>query len=380
MSYIIQYLAFQSYHFGIISTKCEKKRPDNIIYANVENSYLNNDKHLSELCYKEWINWIIFNPSYETGSEDVVMDFDVKKGRIAELKKSAPLYVLLLPSALLLLCFSYLPLGGIVMAFQDFAPSRGILGSPWVGFKHFVQFFKSYQFKVTLINTLKLSGYGIVAGFPLPILLAIMCNQMRNGKFKKVFQVITYLPHFISTMVMCGLILIFLSPGTGLFANIFRLLGGKGDFPNLMALPSAFGHIYVWSDIWQHLGWDSIIYIAALAGINPSYYEAATMDGASTLQKIRYIDLPLIMPTAMILLIMRVGNILGIGFEKVYLLQNVSNIMSSEIISTYVYKIGLESMQYSLSTAIGLFNTVVNVSILLLVNFISKKLTDSSLF
>lgn len=302
------------------------------------------------------------------------------KRRMLEIKKSASLYMLLLPSALLLLCFAYLPLGGLVMAFQDFTPSKGIFGSPFVGIKHFVQFFNSYQFKVTLLNTLKLSCYSIAAGFPLPIILALMCNQMRNGKFKKTFQVITYLPHFISTMVMCGLVLIFLSPSSGLFANIYRFLGGAGEFPNLMADPAAFGHVYVWSDIWQHLGWDSIIYLAALAGIDPSYYEAATMDGATTLQKIRYIDLPLLMPTAMILLIMRVGNILGIGFEKVFLLQNVQNVMASEIISTYVYKIGLQSMQYSLSTAIGLFNTVVNVVILLLVNFISKKLTESSLF
>lgn len=266
------------------------------------------------------------------------------------------------------------------MAFQDYSPSLGILHSPFVGFKHFIQFFHSYQFKTTITNTLVLSFYGILVGFPLPILLALMCNQLRAERFKKVFQVITYLPHFISTMVMCGLILIFLSPSTGLFANIFRFLGGTGDFPNLVADPSAFKHVYVWSDIWQHLGWDSIIYLAALAGIDPTYYEAATMDGATTLQKIRYIDIPMLMPTAMVLLILRAGNILGIGFEKVYLLQNAQNIMASEIISTYVYKIGLQSMQYSLSTAIGLFNTIVNVAVLLTVNYVAKKTTETSLF
>ncbi|MBF1027457.1 MAG: sugar ABC transporter permease, partial [Lachnospiraceae bacterium] len=188
----------------------------------------------------------------------------------------------------------------------------------------------------------------------------------------------TYLPHFISTMVMCGLILIFLSPSSGLFANLFHLFGR--DFPNVMASASAFKHVYVWTDVWQNVGWDSIIYLAALSSIDPTYYEAATMDGATVLQKIRFIDLPLILPTAMTLMILRVGGLLSIGFEKAFLLQNVQNIMASEIISTYVYKIGLQSMQYSLSTAIGLFNTIVNVAILLFINKIGKKMTGTGLF
>lgn len=296
----------------------------------------------------------------------------------AFIKKNIPLYILLLPSAVLLFCFSYLPLGGLVMAFQDYSPALGIMGSPFVGFKHFIQFFKSYQFPITLKNTLVLSLYGLLVGFPLPILLAIMCNQMKDKMFKKVFQVITYLPHFISTMVMCGLILIILSPSNGLIANILGLVGI--EMPNLMADAGAFKHVYVWTDIWQHLGWDSIIYLAALSSIDPTYYEAATVDGATSLQKIRYVDIPMLLPTAMVLLIMRAGSILGIGFEKVYLLQNAQNTMASEIISTYVYKMGLQGGQYSLSTAIGLFNTVVNVAVLLLVNYISKKTTDTSLF
>ncbi|WP_278308770.1 ABC transporter permease [Oribacterium sp. KHPX15] len=267
---------------------------------------------------------------------------------------------------------------GIIIAFQDYSPALGITGSHFVGFKNFLQFFRSYQFGVTIKNTLILSLYSILVGFPLPILLALMCNQMRSGRFKKVFQVITYLPHFISTMVMCGLILIFLSPSSGLFANVFGLFGK--EFPNLMADAGKFKHVYVWSDIWQHLGWDSIIYLAALAGVDPSFYEAAAVDGATTLQKIKYIDIPMILPTAMVLLVLRAGSILGIGFEKVFLLQNVQNIMSSEIISTYVYKMGMQSMQYSLSTAIGLFNTVVNLIVLLFVNWVSKKTTESSLF
>ncbi|MCM1143156.1 MAG: ABC transporter permease subunit [Blautia sp.] len=301
-----------------------------------------------------------------------------KNKKLAAIKKSIPLYILLLPSAILLFCFAYLPLGGLVIAFKNYSPALGIAGSPWVGMKNFTQFFNSYQFPITIKNTLILSIYGLVIGTPLPIALALMCNQMRTRMFKKVFQVITYLPHFISTMVMCGLILIILSPSNGLLANIFRLFGA--EFPNLMANADAFKHVYVWSDIWQHLGWNSIIYLAALSSIDPTYYEAATIDGASTMQKIRYIDLPLIMPTVVILLVMSAGNILGIGFEKVFLLQNTLNLTSSEIISTYVYKMGLQSGQYSLSTAIGLFNTAVNVTILLVINYIAKKKTDTSLF
>ncbi|WMJ89660.1 ABC transporter permease [Anaerocolumna sp. MB42-C2] len=302
-------------------------------------------------------------------------------GRKASLRngiiKSIPLYILLLPSAILLFCFAYLPMYGLVIAFKDYSPGLGIFGSPFVGLKHFIKFFHSYQFSLTLKNTLAISVYGILVGFPLPIALALLCNQIRNQKFKKIFQVTTYLPHFISTMVMCGLILIFLSPNTGIIANFFRLFGVQ--IPNFMASVTAFKHVYVWSDIWQHLGWDSIIYLAALSAIDPTFYEAATIDGASTMQKIRYIDLPLIMPTAMILLILRAGNILGVGFEKVFLLQNTQNSMGSEIISTYVYKVGMQSFQYSLSTAIGLFNTVVNLAVLLAVNWISKKTTDTGL-
>ncbi len=302
----------------------------------------------------------------------------MKKTKVTALKKSIPLYVLLLPSAILLFCFAYLPLGGLVIAFKNYSPALGIIDSPWVGMKNFMQFFKSYQFPITIKNTLILSLYGLLVGTPLPVALALMCNQMRTKMFKKVFQVITYLPHFISTMVMCGIILIILSPSNGLIANIFQLLGHEA--PNLMGSAGAFKHVYVWSDVWQHLGWNSIIYLAALSSIDPTYYEAAIMDGATTMQKIRYIDLPLITPTIVVLLVMSAGNILSVGFEKVFLLQNTLNITSSEIISTYVYKMGLQSSQYSLSTAIGLFNTIVNVIVLLIINYIAKKKTDASLF
>ena len=295
-----------------------------------------------------------------------------------KIKSNIPLYVLLFPSIILLIMFAYIPMLGLVIAFKDYSPANGILNSPWAGFKYFTQFFNSVQFGTTMMNTLKISIYSILVGFPLPILLALLCNQLRAGKFKKVFQVTTYLPHFISTMVMCGMIILFLSPNSGLIANIFKSLGWT--MPNLLSKPDSFAGVYVWSDVWQHIGWDSIIYLAALSAIDPTYYEAATMDGASRMQKILNIDLPLLLPTAMILLILRAGRLLSIGFEKVLLLQNPLNLAGSEVISTYVYKVGMLNFQYSYSTAIGLFNTVVNLIILLSVNWFSKRYTKTGLF
>ena len=295
-----------------------------------------------------------------------------------KIKSNIPLYVLLFPSIILLIMFAYIPMLGLVIAFKDYSPANGISNSPWAGFKYFTQFFNSVQFGTTMMNTLKISIYSILVGFPLPILLALLCNQLRAGKFKKVFQVTTYLPHFISTMVMCGMIILFLSPNSGLIANIFKSLGWT--MPNLLSKPESFAGVYVWSDVWQHIGWDSIIYLAALSAIDPTYYEAATMDGASRMQKILNIDLPLLLPTAMILLILRAGSLLSIGFEKVLLLQNPLNLAGSEVISTYVYKVGMQNFQYSYSTAIGLFNTVVNLIILLSVNWFSKRYTKTGLF
>ena len=295
-----------------------------------------------------------------------------------KIKSNIPLYVLLFPSIILLIMFAYIPMLGLVIAFKDYSPANGILNSPWAGFKYFTQFFNSVQFGTTMMNTLKISIYSILVGFPLPILLALLCNQLRTGKFKKVFQVTTYLPHFISTMVMCGIIILFLSPNSGLIANIFKSLGWT--MPNLLSKPDSFAGVYVWSDVWQHIGWDSIIYLAALSAIDPTYYEAAKMDGASRMQKILNIDLPLLLPTAMILLILRAGSLLSIGFEKVLLLQNPLNLAGSEVISTYVYKVGMQNFQYSYSTAIGLFNTVVNLIILLSVNWFSKRYTKTGLF
>lgn len=300
-----------------------------------------------------------------------------KQGFIAGVKESRALYLLMLPSIIIFLLFTYYPMYGVIIAFKNFTPADGIFGSEWVGMKNFIQYFNSYQFGLTIRNTIIISLYTILVTFPLPIALALMCNQIKAKKFKKFFQVSTYLPHFISTVVMCGMLILFLSPSTGIISKLVGLLGFQ--LPNLMGSAAAFPHIYVWSEAWQHVGWDSILYIATLSSVDPSLYEAATMDGAGKWKKMLHVDIPALMPTVTIMLILRMGSVMSVGFEKVYLLQNTLNSSTSEIISTYVYKMGLISNQYSLSSAIGLFNNVINLALLLLVNAISKKLSDTSL-
>ena len=300
-----------------------------------------------------------------------------KQGFWTGVKESRALYLLMLPSIIIFLLFTYYPMYGVIIAFKNFTPADGILGSEWVGLKNFIQYFNSYQFGLTIRNTIVISLYTIVVTFPLPIFLALMCNQIKAKKFKKFFQVSTYLPHFISTVVMCGMLILFLSPSTGIISKLVGLFGF--ELPNLMGSASAFPSIYVWSEAWQHVGWDSILYIATLSAVDPSLYEAATMDGAGKWKKMLHIDVPALMPTATIMFILRMGSVMSVGFEKIYLLQNTLNSSTSEIISTYVYKMGLISNQYSLSSAIGLFNNVINLLLLLLVNAISKKLSDTSL-
>lgn len=300
-----------------------------------------------------------------------------KQSFIQGIKSSRALYLLLLPSFIIFLLFTYYPMYGVIIAFKDFSPAQGILGSPWVGFKNFIQYFNSYQFWPTIRNTIVISLYTIVVTFPLPVFLALMCNQIRARRFKKFFQVSTYLPHFISTVVMCGMIILFLSPSTGIIAKLAGIFGFT--LPNLMGSASAFPSIYVWTEAWQHVGWDSILYIATLSAIDPTLYEAATMDGASKWKRMIHIDIPALLPTATIMFVLRMGSVMSVGFEKIYLLQNTLNSSTSEIISTYVYKMGLVSNQYSLSSAIGLFNNVINLVLLLLVNYTSKKLSDTSL-
>lgn len=297
---------------------------------------------------------------------------------ILYLKGNYDLYLFLLPAITVLFVFSYLPIYGIVLAFKDYSVSKGILGSTWVGWKHFSRFFSSAYFPVLMKNTLMLSLYSLAVGFPFPIILALLLNTIRVKWFKKTVQMVTYAPNFISTVVMCGMVLLFLSPRAGM---VNRLLGVFGKEPvNFMAYASFFPHIYVWSGVWQTAGWNSVIYFAALSGISPQLHEAAMIDGATRLQRILHIDLPGILPTAIILLILNMGSIMSVGYEKVFLLQNNTNIASSEIIATYVYKMGILNNDISFSTAVGLFNSVINLVLLVVVNSVSKKLSENSLW
>lgn len=303
-----------------------------------------------------------------------------RSGTWKRISRNWGLYLLLLPALVLLILFAYKPMYGVVIAFKNYKNSLGILGSPWADplFKNFQRFFNSYQCEATIRNTLRLSLYSLAVGFPIPIILALMINQISAMRFRRTFQTILYLPHFISTVVMVGLLLIWLSPSSGLVGAFYRLLGK--DAPNVMTSASGFPSIYVWSDVWQHSGWDSIVFLAALSSIDPTLYEAATVDGATRWQKMRYIDLPLLMATACIMLILRAGNLMNVGFEKVFLMQNDLNMSTSEIIATYVYKMGLRNSQYAVSTAVNLFNNLVNFVLLLLVNCVTRKLGETSLF
>ena len=300
-----------------------------------------------------------------------------RKNVLKKLNKNKEIYLLLLPSFVLLLLFIYIPMYGVVMAFQDYNYVDGFFGSPWVGFKWFIEFFESWRFWRLLKNTVVLSLYSIALGFPIPIILALICNQMREGRFKKYFQTVMSLPHFISTVVLCGMVILFLSPSSGIISSLVGLFGG--ELPNLMGSATAFPTIYVVSGLWQNAGWDSILYIAALSSVDPALYEAATMDGASKFQRLLHIDIPMLVPTMSIQFILRMGTILGIGFEKVYLLQNNLNLPSSEVISTYVYQLGILGGQQSQAAAIGLFNTVVSLVFVLTVNKLSDRMTGNAL-
>ncbi|MBR2760927.1 MAG: sugar ABC transporter permease [Solobacterium sp.] len=280
------------------------------------------------------------------------------------------LYVLFMaPAFLLTLIFKYFPMGGILIAFQDYNPIRGIFGSEWVGLKHFARFLSSPDFMNYLMNTLKLSVYGLLWGFPIPILLAFLLNRILSTKTKQRIQLVLYMPNFISVIVLCGIVRILLSP-TGM---INSLLGTETNF---MTMPSAFRTIYIASGIWQGAGWASIIYTAALSNASKELKEAAVIDGANIIQQIKAVEWPAIKDTVLIQFIMSVGNIMSIGFEKAYALQTDMNLSTSEIISTYVYKKGLLDGDYGFSTAVGLFNTVINVILLISMNKIVQSMNE----
>ena len=296
----------------------------------------------------------------------------------SHLVRDSGLYLLLAPAIIYVLIFLYRPMVGVLIAFEDYKPTKGIFGSPWVGFKWFTKFLTNYNFTAIFFNTLILSLYSLLASFPIPIIFALLLNQMRFRKVKKLVQTVSYMPHFISVVVLVGMMNVFLSPSNGLINVIIKMMGGQAVY--FMGEAGLFRHVYVWTSVWQDMGRTAIIYIAALTSIEQDQHEAAMVDGASKFQRTIYIDLPGIMPTAVIMLILNLGRVMSIGFEKAYLMQNPLNLETAEIISTYVYKVGLLQAQFSLSTAVGLFNSVINLVLVLIVNFAAGKLSETSLF
>lgn len=292
-------------------------------------------------------------------------------------KKNWQLYVLLLPVITFFIIFHYIPMYGVQIAFKDFYANLGIWGSPWVGFDHFERFFDSYYFFRLLKNTLLLGLYELIL-FPLPIIFALALNELKNGLFKKWSQTLTYAPHFISVVVLAGMIIAFLDPITGIVNNVITWLGGQ-SIPFLTD-PDWFRHIFVWSGQWQSLGWGTIIYLAALAGVNPELHEAAKIDGATRMQRIFYINIPSILPTVIVLFILNIGSFMAIGFEKVLLLQNPLNAETSDVIQTFVYQTGLLEGQYSFAAAIGLFESLINIVLLVGANYLARKTTNNSLW
>ena len=286
------------------------------------------------------------------------------------------LYLFMLIPVIYLAVFAYYPMFGVQIAFKNFQAARGIFGSSWVGLRHFRTFFNSYQFPRVFKNTIILSFYSLAAGFPLPILFALILNVVRKQRFKKFVQTVTYIPHFISIVVVVGMLQRIFSPFTGAYGYIARMVLGANPGV-LLGKADTFRHFYVWSGIWQEMGWSTIIYIAALSTVNTELYEAAQIDGASRFKCIIHVDFPAILPTAAILLILRFGQIMSVGYEKVLLMQTDLNLETAEVISTYVYKVGLQSGgNFSYATAIGLFNSVINCVILLIVNKTANKLSE----
>ncbi|ACT03824.1 ABC transporter permease [Paenibacillus sp. JDR-2] len=283
------------------------------------------------------------------------------------------LYLFLLPAVVLTIVFKYVPMYGSIIAFKNFSPLKGIMGSEWVGLENFNRFLSSPNFYDIFMNTLKLSVYGLLLGFPVPIVLALMLNQIRGARIKKNIQLILYAPNFISVVVLTGMLFVFLSP-TGVINSLVTMFTDKPI--SFMSDPAYFRTVYILSGIWQGAGWASIIYVAALSNVDPQLHDAATVDGASLLRRIWHIDLPTLKPVMAVLFILAAGGIMSIGYEKAFLMQTAMNTPTSEIIATYVYKVGLQSGDYAYSTAIGLFNSIINIILLVLVNAVVKRLNE----
>ena len=294
------------------------------------------------------------------------------------IRKNWILYVMILPVVIYYITFAYAPMYGVQLAFKNYKIKLGIMGSPWVGLGHFKRFFNSYNFSLLLKNTLGISIYSLLVGFPIPIIFALLLNYIKNQYLKKTVQMVSYAPYFISTVVICGMLSIFMNPDTGVFNAILKVFGMKPvDF---LSKPHWFKSIYVWSGVWQGMGWSSIIYISALSGVDYEMHEAAIVDGATKIQRILHIDLPSIKPTIVMMLILQLGSLMNVGFEKVFLLQNTLNKQAASVISTYVYEVGLINSDYGYSTAIGLFNSIINMILLVGANWFCKKFADESLF
>ena len=299
---------------------------------------------------------------------------------LKKMKSHWQLYLFLVPTVLFFVIFKYVPMSGLMIAFKDYNAFLGTWDSPWVGMKHFIRFFETPDFLMVIGNTLKISLLNLVAGFPIPIILALLLNQTRNLRFKKIVQTTIYAPHFISAVVIAGMVRLFTSPSSGIFNTMITAFGGEPIM--FMASPGMFAPIYVISEIWQNMGYSSIIYIAALSGVSPELHESAIVDGATVFQRIKYIDIPSIIPTIVIILIMNAGQILTVGYEKIYLLQNTLNRSGSEVISTYVYKqafgaTGLPNFSYA--SAVGFFQSIVSLTLLLIVNYIAGKYSETRL-
>lgn len=294
-----------------------------------------------------------------------------------DMRKNWLLYLLILPPLIYLLIFNYIPMYGVIIAFKNFKPRLGIFGSQWVGLKYFKDFTSSVFFTRTFTNTLAISGLNLLFGFSAPIIFAILLNEVRNMRYKKLIQTVTYLPHFITTVIIASLVLVFTN-STGFITEIFNSITGHTG--SMIADKSLFRGIYVVSDIWQGFGWGSIVYLAAISGINPELYEAARIDGANKWKQIINVTLPGMTSIIIIMFILAVGNIMSVGWEKAFLLQSPLTYETSDIISTFVYRKGFEDMNYSYSAAVGLFNSVINLVLVLTANKLSQKVNDTSLF
>ncbi len=306
-----------------------------------------------------------------------VKDLTFGQRLAADLKRNKELYLMVIPVIAFYIIFHYGPIYGAVIAFKTYAPAKGVLGSPWVGFKHFQDFFQSYYFWRLIRNTLTISVTSLVFGFPAPIILALMINELRSKYFSRTVQTITYMPHFVSMVVICGMIVQF-TKDTGVVTTFLSFFGMAKE--TMLNDPNKFVPIYVTSGIWQEVGWGSIIYLAALTGIDQELYEAARIDGAGRWKQTLYITIPCLVPTIIILFILRMGSMLNVGFEKIILLYNPATYEKADVISSFVYRKGIQEFSWSFSAAVGLFNSVINFALVMTSNWISRKTSETSLF